>query len=71
VASWFHSNEAVRKLFTSKFYRSSSIKPRAFHIVVKFMPLTLWLDRLSDLREIEETNGMDEGKCCTPDGSSQ
>jgi len=62
VALWFHSNEAVGKLFTSKFYRSSLIKSRAFHIVVQFMPLMLWLDRLLDLREFEETNGMDEGE---------
>jgi len=55
------SGSTQARTFTSKFHKSSVIKPRAFHIVVQFVLLTLQPDRLKDLREIEEINGMDEG----------
>jgi len=42
VFQWFHSSKSIRRMFTGKFHKSSVIKPRAFHIVVQFVPLTFY-----------------------------
>src|SRR5882724_5308706 len=61
VVTWFYLSKTIWKKFSPKFHKTLVIRPRAFHVVVQFIPLMLHLERLADLRDIEETNGMDEG----------
>src|SRR5882724_3278818 len=44
-----------------KAHKDTLLKPRAFHIIVQFVPLTLQPDRMSDLWEMVVVNSFDEG----------
>ena len=57
----FYSSKVVRRTFASKVANNTLIKSQAYHVVVQFIPLTLRPERMSDLWEIEERNGIDEG----------
>jgi len=58
---WF-TTEGTREKFLEKLHPAARIKPRAYHVVVQFIPLTLRTDRVADLRKIEEVNGLDKGE---------
>jgi hypothetical protein len=60
VALWFQNKEICKK-FLEKLHQNTTIKLRSFHIVVQFVPLTLHLEKQTDLQEIEEMNGLGEG----------
>jgi hypothetical protein len=60
-AATHFDDESIRKKFLALLHPAASIKPRSYQIVVQFIPLTFRPDNESDLREIEETNGFDEG----------
>lgn len=60
AAGWF-ADEDVRKRFLEKFHASASIKPRLYHTVIQFVPLTFKTNRAEDLREVEEANGIAAG----------
>ena len=58
AVTWF-AEEVIHKHFLEKLHSAVSIKPRLFHIVVQFVPLTFRPDRKEDLREVEEANSID------------
>jgi hypothetical protein len=57
AVTWLENKE-VRKCFLDKLHPAALIKPRTFQVVVQFVPLTFHPDRETDLREIEEVNGI-------------
>ena len=58
---WF-ADEDVRKRFLEKFHASASIKPRLYHTIIQFVPLTLKTNRAEELCEVEEANGIAAGE---------
>ena len=66
---WFQDSE-IRKTFLSHLHPSASIKPCLYNIVVQFIPLSFRPGRESNLREIEEVNGISKAASRRLDGSS-
>ena len=60
AVSWF-KDEGVRSRFLGKLHPGAFIKPQAFNVVVQFIPLTFRPERDTDLRELEQVNGLEEG----------
>jgi hypothetical protein len=60
AVDWF-AHQRIRDNFLGKLHPSASIKPRTFQIVVQFIPLTFRPDRDTDIRELEEVNGLEKG----------
>ena len=60
AVDWFQDSE-IRKTFLSHLHPSASIKPRLYNVVVQFVLLAFCPGRESDLWEIEEVNGIEEG----------
>ena len=60
VVKWFAGGN-VRQKFKEKLHLEAVNKPRGYHIMVQFVPLTFRMDKDLDLRETEEVNGMDAG----------
>jgi hypothetical protein len=64
-----NSDEAVEwlqedkncKIFMEKFNANMIIKPRSFHTIVQFLPLTFRRENPTDIQEIEEANGLRKG----------
>ena len=58
--TWF-AEAPVHKCFLGNLHPAASIKPRLYHVVVQFVPLTFHPDRDTDLHEVEEANSIDMG----------
>ena len=64
AVTWFQ-DMGVREKFLEKFYPKARIKSRDYHVVTQFIPLTFQPDRVADILEVEEINGMDKACCKT------
>jgi hypothetical protein len=60
AAEWIQSDK-IRETFQSHLHKSTSIKPRLYHAIVQFVPLTLRPENPTDLRKIEESNDLEAG----------
>ena len=60
AVAWFAHRETCQ-IFLKKLHPEAVIKPRGYHVVVQFVPLTLRPNKEVDLREIEEVNGLAKG----------
>ena len=60
AVTWF-AEAPVRERFLGNLHLAASIKPRLYHVVVQFVPLTFRPDRDADLCEVEEANSIDMG----------
>ena len=60
AAGWINSPDN-RASFLGQFAPDATVKERAFSLVVQFVPLHFRPDRDSDVRQIEEDNGLPSG----------
>src|SRR6266481_1944831 len=60
AVQWFSHNDIWKK-FLKGLHPDAAIKTHDFHIVVQFIPLMFKPDREVEIRELEESNGMEKG----------
>ena len=57
--SWFN-DKAVRGRFLGNIHLGAFIKPQVFNVVMQFVPLMFRLEKDTDLRELEQVNGLED-----------